>query len=64
MTWGIFADDDTPDSHIFPVDEFGKHHMALSCPCNPVRDTESIYLISHNSFDGRELTEKDAMHVN
>jgi hypothetical protein len=39
---------------VVPLDDLGKHTLALYCKCKPHEDDG---IIVHSSFDGRELVE-------
>jgi hypothetical protein len=56
MTWGVYIMG--KDKHIVPEDECDDHSFTLKCPCQPKRDLEDPYIVTHNSYDGREAFER------
>jgi hypothetical protein len=52
--------------HILPINDLKEHSERSSCECNPkVRQLENgDLLVSHNSYDGRELIEELLAEVN
>lgn len=49
------------DVHVLPVDDLKPHEENRLCPCRPslerVAEADGVVVI-HNSFDGREITER------
>ena len=44
--------------HILPINDIQPHEESTTCHCNPtVEFLEGEGLVTHNSFDGRELEE-------
>lgn len=45
--------------HIIPIDDIKPHQSSPVCPCQPRREVyPNGILYSHNSWDGREITEQ------
>lgn len=42
-------------THVIPLNDLREHEEAVTCPCEPWMDGE---IIIHNSWDGREITER------
>jgi len=53
-----------PDIHVIPENDLQVHIESEKCWCNPWRHTEEPRILIHNSADGRELTEEDAIWMN
>lgn len=50
------------NTHIYPVNDSREHILdGLYCPCAPSsKQVNSVTLITHNSFDGREFVEAES----
>ena len=63
--WQVDYDDRTQESHVRPLSDGIDHLPSDECPCGPVtepvpRPDGSVgWLVSHRSFDGREMDEPD-----
>jgi hypothetical protein len=56
--WAISLPDERGNIHIVPVNDL-KEHLDDECDCHPRQDNEHPELWIHNSFDGREVFERD-----
>lgn len=46
------------DLHIYPISDLYEHYNTMTCPCRPVVQWQGEgFLVTHNSFDGRERFE-------
>lgn len=58
--WLTVRGNGTPTSdclwvNVIPLNDLREHEEAVTCPCEPWMDGE---IIIHNSWDGREITER------
>jgi hypothetical protein len=45
--------------NVLPVNDIQPHSHHVLCCCNPkVETVESVFIIIHNAFDGRDLDEQ------
>ena len=64
--WVWLADDDQRHVHVVPINDLLVHEMDFDgdCPCGPSSqlvtraDGSDAWLFTHDSLDGRELTER------
>ena len=63
--WGDLAMTDNV-VHVIPVNDLRPHdENGFLCPCNPsVEQVGNGYVVIHNSWDGREITEFAEDYVN
>ncbi len=46
--------------HVTPLNDLKKHSEDFGCECKPKMVPENgVWIVVHNSFDGREVMEKD-----
>lgn len=56
--WGVFETDEA--IHVVPISDTDEHIMVGDCGCEPSIEDGEHYdrpIITHNSFDGREVIE-------
>ena len=45
--------------HVIPIDDLKEHEESSSCNCTPTMiEVNGEFILSHNSYDGRELIEQ------
>lgn len=51
------------DMHVYPLRDLQPHALTRECACHPrLEQVEGVLLITHNSFDGRELVERHGVN--
>lgn len=57
MTWELHETHD--ETHIVPQADVVDHTHTIDCVCKPRRDKICLWVVIHNSRDGREQYEPD-----